>query len=79
MDTALAVAAKMAGLEEYRILTLPEQKPMFEKLLEDISGEASTFMLRRELGENYVYYNRLRSVMEQQGIQARMLAEPRIY
>lgn len=79
LEDAIAVAAKMAKLDNYRTVSLPEQKPFFEKLMEDISAESSVSVIQAELGENYKYYRELKSIMNMQGVQARMPYRLEIY
>jgi protease IV len=71
LETAIEIAANKAGLENYRIVNLPEQKDPFKKLLGSMSGEASAFILKNELGESYNYYKQIKSLMKQNGIQAK--------
>lgn len=79
IDSAIAIAAKMAKVDEYRTVALPKQKPLFEKLMEDFSAEASASAIRKELGISYDYYKQVKSAMTMQGIQTRMPFQIRIY
>lgn len=79
LDVAIAVAARMAKLETYRTVQLPEQKPFFEKLMEDFSTESSVSAIRRELGDHYSYYRDVKSLMDMHGVQARMPYRIEIY
>lgn len=72
METALDVASKMAGLEKYRIVSLPKEKDPFKSLIEDFTGEVKTHILKSELGENYKYYKQTKDLMNSAGIQARI-------
>lgn len=78
IDDALRIASGMAGLEKYRIVQLPEQKEIFAKILEDINAEAGTWFAKRELGEQYQYYERMKTMLVNQGIQARIPVTPEI-
>jgi protease IV len=72
LETAIEIAAQKAGLENYRLLNLPEQKDPFQKLLQSFSGEVKSSIMKNELGDNYKYYQKLQEVMSQRGIQARI-------
>lgn len=72
LTEAIALAKKMANLDNYRIVNLPKLKDPFEELMKGISGSASASFMKDELGEGYKYYEQLRKVMSQSGIQARM-------
>jgi protease-4 len=73
IEKAIAVAAKKAKLEEYRVTTLPEQKDPIDQLLKTLTSDASAYMVKKELGENYQYYMSLQKALKYQGIQARMM------
>jgi protease-4 len=79
VDRAISIAAGMAGLEKYRIVQLPEQKEIFAKILEDLNAEAATWFAKRELGEHYRYYETLKTLTGNQGIQARIPVRPEFY
>ncbi|MFZ4413027.1 MAG: signal peptide peptidase SppA [Bacteroidales bacterium] len=73
MDKAIEEAAKLAKLTEYKVVDYPKQKEFIQQLIEEFSGEnASTKALQKELGQNYVYYQTLKSVTLMKGIQARL-------
>ncbi len=44
IDTALAIAAERAGLENYRTVELPEVLPPFEQLMKGFTGDASAYL-----------------------------------
>lgn len=72
LQTAVNIAAREAGIENYRIYELPLRKDPFLKLMEGISGEASSNAVRNELGPYYKYFEALKEIRGLQGIQARM-------
>ncbi len=72
LEDAVAMAAKLARLDNYRVVPLPRQKEFFEVLMEDFSTEAETYFAKRELGESYRYYAEIKKLVQQQGIMARM-------
>ena len=72
LTEAIALAKKMAKLDNYRIVNLPKQKDTFEELMKGFSGSAKASFMKEELGENYKYYQQLHSIISQKGIMARM-------
>lgn len=79
IDEAIAIASRMAKLEKYRVIQLPEQKELFEKILEDLNAEANVYFTKRELGDQYKYYEKLKGMIQNNGIQARIPFEMEIY
>jgi protease IV len=71
LDDAIAIAAKKAGLSDYKIKTLPEQKNAMESLLEDLGGNAETMYMQHKLGTEYKYYNAAQEVLKLNGVQVR--------
>jgi protease-4 len=72
LTDAIELAKKMAKLESFRVVNLPKLKDPFEELLKEISGSARVGFMKDELGEGYKYYDQLRGLLKQQGVQARM-------
>jgi len=72
LTDAIALAKKMAKLDNFRIVNLPKLKDPFEELMKEISGSAKASFMKDEMGESYKYYEQLRGVLSQKGIQARM-------
>lgn len=72
LTEAIALAKKMANLDNYRIINLPKQKGPFEEFLKDFSASTKASLMKDELGENYKYYQQLHSIVSQKGIMARM-------
>lgn len=70
IDVALAIAAKKAGIKDYRVIQLPEQKDPFETIISDMTAGARSYLLKSETGEAYPYLTAARSVMKHKGIQA---------
>lgn len=74
LDAAMATAARMAGLSDYRKVTFPEASSPIEQLLEELTGGSPSVkqaMLKQELGDMYPYYERVKTLQELKGIQAR--------
>lgn len=79
MDTALEIAARKAGLNNYRIQNFPKQENPLAKFFGEIEDEASTRFMKNEMGESYKYYQQVKKISNYQGIQARMPYEPIVY
>ncbi|MFC7526501.1 signal peptide peptidase SppA [Parapedobacter sp. GCM10030251] len=72
LEDAIAAAAIKAGLEDYRLVTYPAIKNPFESLLGGSTDRISTWFAQRELGDQYKYYEQVKSALRQRGIQARL-------
>jgi protease-4 len=72
LTDAIALAKKMANLDNFRIVNLPKLKDPFEELLKEISGSAKASFMKDEMGEGYKYYEQLKDLISQRGILARM-------
>ncbi len=74
LEKAVAYAAKIGGLgKDYRIVNLPEQKDQVEEILKNISKNASVYLTKQQLGEEYMHYMNLKKALRYEGIQARMM------
>jgi protease-4 len=73
LTDAIEAAKELANLTTYTIKDLPEQEDPFEKILNDLFGDASVeSRLKSELGDNYRLYQYLKYWKEATGVQARM-------
>lgn len=72
MDRAVEIAAEMAKLEKYRIVSLPKLEDPFTQLLKSFGEETHAWFMKQELGDNYKYYMQLKQITQSQGIQARI-------
>jgi protease-4 len=72
LDDAIQIAAKMAKIENYRVIALPKLEEPFEELISDLTGDVKTKILVNELGESYWYYEKYINIMKMEGIQTRM-------
>jgi protease-4 len=64
INDAIASAAKKAKIKDYKLVSYPEQKSIFNKFGADISAEVKSKMVQSELGENYKYYAQIKSVTQ---------------
>jgi protease-4 len=73
LTDAIAEAAKLAKLKEYRTVDLPEQKSTFSQIMAEFTGESiSTMFARGQFEESIKSYNEIRSFIKNQGVQARL-------
>ena len=72
LEDAIDIAANMAGLENYRISSLPKKIDPMEKLIKDLTGGAKTSILENELGESYRLYKEINNILEMDEVQMRM-------
>ncbi|MGC9342081.1 MAG: signal peptide peptidase SppA [Bacteroidales bacterium] len=78
LEDAIEMAAEEAGTETYRIVKLPKIQDPFQKIINDLTGNAKLKFLEEQLGENYYYYEQVQNINKMKGIQARMPFELRI-
>ena len=73
IEDAIAYAAEKAELgDDYRITTYPKRKEFIEQLMEELTGNASQTIVKRELGEYYTYYQKMQTLKNMKGVQARL-------
>jgi protease-4 len=72
LNDAIAEAAKLAKLKDFRTLDLPEQKDAFEQLMETFTGDNTSIFLKKEMGAAYPYFNYLKQMSRMEGVQALM-------
>ena len=72
IEDAIASAAKKAKLKEYRIVKYPDIDKNFFGLVDKGSDQIRTYMVKKELGVSYQYYQKIKEVANINGLQARM-------
>ena len=72
INDAIASAARKAKLKDYKIVSYPAQVDPFKSLFNDSSDKVRTYFAKRELGDNFTYYEQLKATLKISGIQARM-------
>lgn len=73
LDDVLAFASKENGLKEYNVVSYPVFKTNFKELLDGYSISLKTNILREEMGkEAYEMYQKVKILLNQKGVQARM-------
>lgn len=75
LEDAVELAAEMAGLENYRVKELPAMDDFMTSLMKQLSGGSmarAEALMKKELGESYKHYSRIRELSSMSGIQAIM-------
>ncbi len=72
LQDAVKLAAEIAGLENYRTVSLPAQLSPFQQILKGGTDNIRAWFLKKELGESYKYYEYLKRFSRMDGVQARM-------
>lgn len=72
IEDAIHSAAKKAKIKEYKIVEYPAQKDPLKELFDSSGDRIRTYFTKQELGDNYTYYQQLKSVLKTTGTQARM-------
>ena len=70
LKEAIDVAASMAGLENYRVESLPRLEDPFTAVMKQLTGDARAKAIRQELGDQYIHYKNLQAVKEMRGLQS---------
>lgn len=72
LNDAIDIAAKKANLTSFRTIVLPEQKEFLDKIVEELNTEVKTYFTKQQLGEYYLYSEKINELVKQKGIMARM-------
>jgi protease-4 len=72
LEDAIKEAAKLAKVTDYKLINLPAVKDPFTLIMETLSGDQTSIMLKKQLGPAYEYYNYLNQMSRMKGIQAMM-------
>lgn len=70
MKKSIEVAAEMAGLETYRIQSLPKLDDPFTALMKELTGGARMKAIEKELGRDYIHYKNIQNIREMRGLQS---------
>jgi len=82
LEKSIEVAAEMAGLQEYRVQSLPTLEDPLTAIMNQLTGNAmmrTDKILRRELGDEYIHYRKIQDIRNMHGIQAVMPYEIEIH
>ena len=72
IDDAIASAAKKAKLKDYKIVSYPTQVDPFKSFFDNSADKVRVYFAKKELGDNYTYYEQLKSALNISGIQTRI-------
>ncbi|MBP7497870.1 MAG: signal peptide peptidase SppA, partial [Bacteroidales bacterium] len=73
LDMAIAAAADLAKIKNYKIIALPTQKDFFQQIIDEFSGNTRTEnYIKNELGIYYDYLKYIKYISENKGVQARL-------
>ncbi|MDX1331880.1 MAG: signal peptide peptidase SppA [Robiginitalea sp.] len=75
MPEALEMAAEMAGIDSYRLKSLPKYKSGLERFMEDLGGAQmrGSDWIEAELGAEWLQtFRELKGILRQEGVQARL-------
>lgn len=72
-DDAIEIAAAKAGIsDDYKVKLYPRKKDFLEVFMDGLEENAKVSSMKKELGENYIYYQYWQRVKSYHGAQARM-------
>ena len=73
LERSIEVAAEMAGLENYRIQSLPKLEDPLTVLMKELSGGSmarADRIIKEKLGDQYIHYRNIHDAQEMKGLQA---------
>ena len=72
IDDAIASAAKKAKLKDFKIVSYPDQVDPIKSLFENSGDKIKTYFMKRELGDQFIYYEQMQHAVNLSGVQARI-------
>ncbi len=78
LNKAIEGAKELAKLEEYKIVEYPKKEDSFKAVFKELGLDMKASLIQEELGDSYIYYDRLNKVRKIQGVQMRMPFEVEI-
>jgi len=72
LDEALEEAAKLAGIDDYRISNRPELKNPLEEMIKKMGGNVKASVIEDELGASAKYYDYIKKMQTMEGFQTRL-------
>jgi len=72
IDDAIASAAKKAKIKDYKIVDYPSQVDPISALFDKSGDKVKSYFVKRELGDNFMYYEQMKSALNLSGVQARI-------
>jgi protease-4 len=71
-NDAITYAAKMAKITDYKIEEMPKRKDPFSMLLGNKEDDMETRLIKKNLGEQYMFLDMIKKVVNLKGVQARL-------
>jgi protease-4 len=72
LDDAINMAAEIAGIEDYRTVDLPALPDPFQELFQTGSDNIRGWIMKKELGEKYRFYEYFKKATTMKGIYVRL-------
>lgn len=72
LDDAIAIAARKAKLDKFRITELPFRESTIDKIFKSLTGDTEDQVLEKALGESYRYYQQLEKLKRMNAWQTRL-------
>jgi protease-4 len=72
LNNAIAKAAELAEVDNFKLKSLPTQKDPFQEIMESITGQSTSLFLKQYLGSDYKYIQMFEDMENRHVIQARM-------
>lgn len=73
LEDAIAIAAEKASVsDDYRVVYYPQEKPWFERILNQFSNDVQVFYQKQKLGGFYPIFDQMEKIKQNQGIMVRM-------
>lgn len=79
LDFAIQQAAEIAGIEEYRTVSLPALPDPFQELFKTGTDNVRVWFMKNELGEKFRFYEYFKKASQMNGVYARMPYDLNIY
>ncbi len=79
LDDAIKMASEIAGITDYKVVSLPKQKDPFQQIMDELMGKDPETHIQREIGDFYPYYRIWKEIITMKGVQARMPYELQIH
>lgn len=77
LDSAIAAAAELSGIEKYRLVEYPKQLDPMQEFINELTGQGEdqgikSKLLDQEIAGYYPHYKQVKSWLTMKGVQARM-------
>jgi protease-4 len=72
LHDAIEIAARMAGLEKYRVQSLPKLEDPIDQFIRQLTENARVKMVQKELGQFYNYFETIQELEGLYGLQVRL-------